>query len=483
MTARRFDMPAMPAARPAVVQAKLRLGAAGDPYEREADQAARRVVDRLAGRRPVRGAPPVEAVPVVGVRQRIRGAHGADLGAPVDPTVQEAIEHSRDGQPLPDRVRGPMERELAADFSGVRLHTDAGADQVNRSLGALAFTAGRDIYFRRGAYDHGSRSGLTLIAHELSHVAQQADRRSPRSAPDTVDTPVQRYLFGETGYFASPDAYKQAIGGSYRGTLVFVKQAIEAYVQNYPRVGGIPKNNSSMSVDELALARQSLEHLMAMVDEVLTGYGFQNLSGAEVEGTEQLRVNLQNELMRVTKFQATRGVFAAPAPAPPANAKTQLGPFKTWMEAHPVWDKWKGQGAGACADATKEIARTLRTDLFTAAEAGSVKVRGILAFPPKPATGHANHFVVVVRLSPTLRAVVDATMGQFLGGKPSIESNNDWRARFRKAKVAFHGYTYLPPVAVRYKDFKTVTAAVKAAPSPTKTDVTLDDVAAWQRVV
>jgi hypothetical protein len=36
---------------------------------------------------------------------------------------------------------------------------------------------------------------------------------------------------------------------------------------------------------------------------------------------------------------------------------------------------------------------------------------------------------------------------------------------------------------VRYKDFKTVTAAVKAAPSPTKTDVSLDDVAAWQRVV
>jgi hypothetical protein len=396
--------------------------------------------------------------------------------------VQEAIQHSRDGQSLPDGVRGPMERALAADLSGVRLHTDAGADQLNRSLGALAFTTGQDIYFRSGAYDHGSRDGLTLIAHELSHVAQQADRRSPRSAPDTVDTPLQRYLFGETGYFPSPDAYKQAIGGSFRGTMVYVKQALDAYVQNHPRTNAFPKKNSSMSANELALARQSLEHLMAMVDDVLTGYGADYLSGAEVEGTEQLRVNLQNELMRVTKWQATHGAFAGPAPAPPADAKTQLGPFKTWLEAHPVWHKWKGQGAGACEDATREITQTLRTDLFAPAEAERVKVRGILAFPPKPQTGHANHFVVVVRLTPTLRAVVDATMGQFLGGKPIVESNNDWRARFRKAKVAFHGYAYLPPAAVRYKDFNTAKAAVKAAPSPSKKDMTLDDVAAWQGI-
>ncbi|NOZ70117.1 MAG: DUF4157 domain-containing protein [Deferribacteres bacterium] len=77
------------------------------------------------------------------------------------------------GQPLPDTDRSFMERRFGADFSGVRVHTDSNAVQMNRQLNAQAFTHGRDIYFGAGRYSPGTSSGRRLLAHELTHVVQQ----------------------------------------------------------------------------------------------------------------------------------------------------------------------------------------------------------------------------------------------------------------------------------------------------------------------
>ena len=82
-----------------------------------------------------------------------------------------------------------MEQRLGADFDGVRLHTDARADRLSRSLQAQAFTTGNDIFFRRGGYAPGSATGRHVLAHELAHVAQQ--RRSPAAqGPPTI----QRFI-------------------------------------------------------------------------------------------------------------------------------------------------------------------------------------------------------------------------------------------------------------------------------------------------
>ncbi|MFK7802790.1 MAG: DUF4157 domain-containing protein [Anaerolineae bacterium] len=88
--------------------------------------------------------------------------------------VETRINRSRgQGQSLPDGLRGQMEGSFGADFSGVKVHTDGESDQLNRSLGAQAFTTGSDIYFQQGKYDPGSQGGQKLIAHELTHVVQQ----------------------------------------------------------------------------------------------------------------------------------------------------------------------------------------------------------------------------------------------------------------------------------------------------------------------
>jgi uncharacterized protein DUF4157 len=88
--------------------------------------------------------------------------------------VEDGINRTRGGgHSLPPGVRADMENAFGADFSPVRLHTDAAADALSRSLSADAFTTGRDIYFRQGQYDPDGSSGRRLLAHELTHVTQQ----------------------------------------------------------------------------------------------------------------------------------------------------------------------------------------------------------------------------------------------------------------------------------------------------------------------
>jgi hypothetical protein len=67
-----------------------------------------------------------------------------------------------------------MEHHLGFDFAGVRVHEDATAARLTDQFNAHAFTTGRDIYFAPGMYRPGSRSGDRLLAHELTHVVQQA---------------------------------------------------------------------------------------------------------------------------------------------------------------------------------------------------------------------------------------------------------------------------------------------------------------------
>jgi hypothetical protein len=122
-------------------------------WERQADGVARAVGRGV----PV---PPVSRAPV-------------RAGA-VAPGVQRAVEAARGGgRPVPDGVRGPMERAFGADFGAVRVHTDARADALNRQLAARAFTAGSDIFFQQGEHRLGSPGGQEVLAHELAHVIQQ----------------------------------------------------------------------------------------------------------------------------------------------------------------------------------------------------------------------------------------------------------------------------------------------------------------------
>lgn len=78
------------------------------------------------------------------------------------------------GQPLDSETRSQMEPRFGYDFSGVRVHTDDNAAESAKTVNAKAYTAGTHVAFGAGAYAPSSRSGQQLIAHELTHVVQQA---------------------------------------------------------------------------------------------------------------------------------------------------------------------------------------------------------------------------------------------------------------------------------------------------------------------
>ena len=183
--------------RARALQAKLSVSDPRDVFEQEADRVAEQVLrmpdreTRIESR----------ATPVV---QRVESS-AVEVPA-VDPATEHAI-HSLSGRgsALPDTVRSYMEPRFAADFSGVRVHDDAHAHELARSVNAQAFTIGANVVFGAGRYSPHTEGGKRLLAHELTHVVQQssATRLDPGShAVGQTSSVVQRAVDSD----ASPGA-------------------------------------------------------------------------------------------------------------------------------------------------------------------------------------------------------------------------------------------------------------------------------------
>jgi hypothetical protein len=163
------------------LQARLTIGAPGDQYEQEADRVADTVM-RMPEPRGLTG--------VVGQVQGLQcqPAGLADAEAAVAPAPTASLNGALgSGQPLPESVRAFFEPRFGHDFGGVRVHTDGHAADSARSISARAYTSGRDIVFGAGQYAPEAPAGRHLLAHELTHVVQQAANGGalPRVQRDT----------------------------------------------------------------------------------------------------------------------------------------------------------------------------------------------------------------------------------------------------------------------------------------------------------
>ena len=79
------------------------------------------------------------------------------------------------GQPLDAATRAYFEPRFGRDFSSVRVHIGPSAAQSARDVNSHAYTVGRNIAFDSGRFAPGSQEGRGLLAHELTHVAQQRE--------------------------------------------------------------------------------------------------------------------------------------------------------------------------------------------------------------------------------------------------------------------------------------------------------------------
>ncbi len=218
-------------------QTKLTIGAPGDKYEQEADSMAEKVmsIDTLTAtnsptiqsdseapfdstqeqplvqsihpliqrqvelnipRQPITSISPLiqrqidsnknrtQSSPIIYTNpfiQRFIQRAGGDIPSQENTSLESRLASQKgSGSPLDEQTRSFMEPRFGNDFSSVRVHTDSTAIQMNKELGAQAFTHGNDIFYSAGK----SPGQNSLTAHELTHTIQQTGRVQPRRQPE-----------------------------------------------------------------------------------------------------------------------------------------------------------------------------------------------------------------------------------------------------------------------------------------------------------
>jgi hypothetical protein len=76
-----------------------------------------------------------------------------------------------------------MNKGFNYDFSGVKIHTGSIASSIAKSLDALAFAAGNNVFITDSHFQTGSFMERWLLAHELAHVKQRGG-----TAPGRTDS-------------------------------------------------------------------------------------------------------------------------------------------------------------------------------------------------------------------------------------------------------------------------------------------------------
>ncbi|MDY6785813.1 MAG: DUF4157 domain-containing protein, partial [Cyanobacteriota bacterium] len=161
------------------IQTQLKIGQPGDKYEQEADAkaaegmkmedpAASSEVEEESDDNAIQKQPLAETITPLVQRKETVGQKGNEQGKNSGKIEQKLGQGG--GQPLGQETRSFMESRFGADFSGVRVHTDSNAVQMNKDLGAQAFTHGQDVYYGKGK----SPGKNELTAHELTHTLQQS---------------------------------------------------------------------------------------------------------------------------------------------------------------------------------------------------------------------------------------------------------------------------------------------------------------------
>ncbi|PXX69504.1 Putative peptidoglycan-binding domain-containing protein [Pseudomonas sp. LAMO17WK12:I10] len=216
------------------VQARLSISEPGDAFEREAEHVAQTVMrmpDPTTANHgsPARQAPSIQRMPALNEQNQGLSMWSTDQSDPLEPEwfgdERGALSHlarraastqapnqgpggtleaefdklPQGGTALSREERQFFEPRFGNDFANVRIHADANADRLARSINAEAFTFGSHIAFRSQRYAPRSESGQHLLAHELTHVVQQtganptAARQIQRTLGDGHDLAAPRF--------------------------------------------------------------------------------------------------------------------------------------------------------------------------------------------------------------------------------------------------------------------------------------------------
>ena len=188
-------------------QPKLRINEHGDSYEKEADAVADRIMSKNDSFIQPKTISNIERKCDHCEEEKNLQAKEDDDGVVSSfPEIDNyASDLDANGQPLLAHTRQFFEPRFGYDFSNVKVHTNDVAAKSAQAINALAYTTGNNIVFNRGEFSPGTDSGKKLLAHELTHVVQQASyagmgsnkllQRQQGAGGQAATTPQQRLEF------------------------------------------------------------------------------------------------------------------------------------------------------------------------------------------------------------------------------------------------------------------------------------------------
>jgi hypothetical protein len=210
-----FQMP--PGLAPRLpIQAKLKVGAVDDPLEHEADRVADQVMSMSAPGVPAAAAPPQVSRKCDSCEKEEEKLQSKEAGPQAATGEAPAIVHEvlrSPGQPLDPATRAYFEPRFGHDFSRVRVHADSLAAASAGAVGALAYAVGQRVVFGTGQFTPHNIGGRRLLAHELAHVAQQANgaRVLARQMVEQYETKGIPLDVSEAGKWAARSYWEQKV--------------------------------------------------------------------------------------------------------------------------------------------------------------------------------------------------------------------------------------------------------------------------------
>ena len=276
-----------------------------------------------------------------------------DRGANKPPeSLLKAVSRPGTGEPLSDSIRSRMEPVLGQSFRSVRVHTGPSARKAAESIHANAFTYGERIFLGKDRNKEDKR----LLAHELTHVAQQRsfdsackpvqcsfacpagleheiamirsrlDALPPESSPEREDLQAQLTwrenlaaqcgaLSGVTSSRADTLAYLKAEAMLHRGRIADASRELARMEPS----SGARRNSLDNERDShreelisvLEMRSSVLETEIASLRESILGQSFSEESSPERELLIQYEnewVAHQNELRPLLRWRARRRI-------------------------------------------------------------------------------------------------------------------------------------------------------------------------------
>ena len=206
-----------------MVQPKLTIGQPGDKYEQEADQVAKQVVQQINSPQTPQTPDNIQRSSLVNsaTSSPVQRQSSIPVGPASNNFEQELSRARSGGKALDSETKEQMGTAIGADFTGVKIHTDARADHLNRSIQSRAFTTGQDVFFKQGEYNPHNQRGQELIAHELTHVVQQSSGQVQRQTQALIQRANLNVRIpspnepetDEKVFDAPPDYFEGEIGG------------------------------------------------------------------------------------------------------------------------------------------------------------------------------------------------------------------------------------------------------------------------------